>query len=286
MPSTYAHYVFGKKVLQSLPPELSALARGHRQLYDIGLHGPDILFYYRALTVNKVNSVGFGMHARPARGFFAPAKQRLAALPASLRAGAEVYLLGFVCHFALDSACHGYIEHKIAVSGVTHTEIESEFDRSLLLAQGIEPLSARLTGHIVPSAENAAAIAPFFEGVSAKQVQKALRSMLFYNGLLRAPCRPKRFFVNAALRLTGNYKEMHGMMIAKKPVPACADSNLRLLKLMNAAAGECVALAENLSAYLGGTAELSPAFDKTFGAPENWREIPVLPLREEESYEV
>ena len=162
MPSTYAHYVFGKKVLQSLPPELSALARGHRQLYDIGLHGPDILFYYRALTVNKVNSVGFGMHARPARGFFAPAKQRLAALPASLRAGAEAYLLGFVCHFALDSACHGYIEHKIAVSGVTHTEIESEFDRSLLLAQGIEPLSARLTGHIVPSAENAAAIAPFF----------------------------------------------------------------------------------------------------------------------------
>ena len=110
--------------------------------------------------------------------------------------------------------------------------------------------------------------------------------MLFYNGLLRAPCRPKRFFVNAALRLTGNYKEMHGMMIAKKPVPACADSNLRLLKLMNAAAGECVALAENLSAYLGGTAELSPAFDKTFGAPENWREIPVLPLREEESDEV
>ena len=73
MPSTYAHYVFGKKVLQSLPPELSALARGHRQLYDIGLHGPDILFYYRALTVNKVNSVGFGMHARPARGFFARA---------------------------------------------------------------------------------------------------------------------------------------------------------------------------------------------------------------------
>lgn len=236
----------------------------------------------------STRSIPLGSACTPAprADFSPPAKQRLAALPASLRAGAEAYLLGFVCHFALDSACHGYIEHKIAVSGVTHTEIESEFDRSLLLAQGIEPLSARLTGHIVPSAENAAAIAPFFEGISAKQVQKALRSMLFYNGLLRAPCPPKRFFVNAALRLTGNYKEMHGMMIAKKPVPACADSNLRLLKLMNAAAGECVALAENLSAYLGGTAELSPAFDKTFGAPENWREIPVLPLREEESYEV
>ena len=286
MPSTYAHYVFGKKVLQSLPPELSALARGHRQLYDIGLHGPDILFYYRALTVNKVNSVGFGMHARPARGFFAPAKQRLAALPASLRAGAEAYLLGFVCHFALDSACHGYIEHKIAVSGVTHTEIESEFDRSLLLAQGIEPLSARLTGHIVPSAENAAAIAPFFEGVSAKQVQKALRSMLFYNGLLRAPCPPKRFFVNAALRLTGNYKGMHGMMIAKRPIPACEDSNLRLMKLMRKAQDECLALIRNFVSYVDGKEELSPAFSRTFGPNGNWHEIPVLSVEEEKNYEV
>lgn len=285
MPSTYAHYVFGKKVLQALPPDLSALARGHRQLYDIGLHGPDILFYYRALTANKVNSVGFGMHARPARDFFAPAKEALASLPAPQRGAAEAYLLGFVCHFALDSACHGYIESKIAASGVTHTEIESEFDRSLLLSQGIEPLSARLTGHIFPSAENAAVIAPFFEGVNAKQVEKALRSMLFYNGLLRAPRAPKRFIVNTALRLTGNYKEMHGMMIAKNPIPACADSNLRLSKLMNRAVGECVALAENLSSYLAGGAELSPAFGKTFGAPENWREIPVLSVKEEKAYE-
>ena len=40
----------------------------------IGLHGPDILFYYHVLTNNKVNAVGFGTHARPAKEFFAPAK--------------------------------------------------------------------------------------------------------------------------------------------------------------------------------------------------------------------
>lgn len=134
MPSTYAHYKFGKQVLEQYPAPLADAVRAHRQLYNIGLHGPDILFYYKALTNNPVNAVGFGMHGKPAREFFAPAKEAYAA--AEDKGSALAYLLGFVCHFALDSACHGYIENKIAVSGVTHTEIESEFDRSLLLQDG------------------------------------------------------------------------------------------------------------------------------------------------------
>ncbi len=284
MPSTYAHYKFGKTVLEQYPAPLAKIVREHRQLYNIGLHGPDILFYYRALTNNPVNAVGFGMHAKPAREFFAPAKQAYAA--AEDKGAALAYLLGFVCHFALDSACHGYIENKIAVSGVTHTEIESEFDRSLLLQDGREPLSAKLTYHIVPGEGNARVIAPFFAGVSAKQVQKALRSMLFYNELLRAPHQPKRGFVRLCLRLTGNFKEMHGMMLAKQPIPACEDSCLRLSKLMDKAVGRCVFLSENVAAYVKGEEELLPEFNKTFGPPENWRDIPVLPLKEEQSYEV
>lgn len=284
MPSTYAHYKFGKTVLEQYPAPLAKIVREHRQLYNIGLHGPDILFYYRALTNNPVNAVGFGMHAKSAREFFAPAKQAYAA--AEDKGAALAYLLGFVCHFALDSACHGYIENKIAVSGVTHTEIESEFDRSLLLQDGREPLSAKLTYHIVPSEKNARVIAPFFAGVSAKQVQKALRSMLFYNELLRAPHQPKRGFVRLCLRLTGNFKEMHGMMLAKQPIPACEDSCLRLSKLMDKAVVRCVLLSENVAAYVKGEEELLPEFNKTFGPPENWRDIPVLPLKEEQSYEV
>ena len=286
MPSTYAHYVFGKEVLSGLPAPLAALARKHRQLYDIGLHGPDILFYYRVLTANEVNAVGYAAHGRPGRAFFAPAMEHISGLSGQERERAEAYALGFLCHFALDAACHGYIENKIALSGVTHTEIESEFDRFLLLREGREPLSARLVEHIVPSAENAAVIAPFFAGVDAKHIKKALRSMRFYNALLRAPHQPKRGFVRLCLRLTGNFKEMHGMTIAKLPIPACADSNLRLAKLMARARGECLALADNFFACLAGEGELSLAFGRTFGPPENWREIPVLDLEEEKKYEV
>ena len=85
--------------------------------------------------------------------------------------------------------------------------------------------------------------------------------------------------------LSGNWKEMHGMMIAKQPIPACRDSNLRLEKLMKKAEGECLSLLADYRAYLAGQ-PLSSAFDRTFGAGEGWQNIPVLSEQEEKNYEV
>ena len=150
MPSTYAHRLFGEEMLPLYPAAVAEAARARRALFDIGLHGPDLLFYYKVLKADPVNAVGYRLHGLPGRDFFGPAKGVWEASPD--RGGALAYLLGFVCHFALDSDCHGYIENKIARSHVTHTEIESEFDRFLLEKQGIEPLSARLVGHIRPTA--------------------------------------------------------------------------------------------------------------------------------------
>ena len=42
----------------------------NRELFDIGLHGPDILFYYRALIPNSVSGQGYGMHKQMADLFF------------------------------------------------------------------------------------------------------------------------------------------------------------------------------------------------------------------------
>ncbi len=284
MPSTYAHYVFGKQMLERFPRQLAEIARDRRELYDIGLHGPDILFYYHPLRLNKVNKVGFGTHEKTGREFFTRAKE--ACLRSFDREGATAYVLGFLCHFALDTECHSYIENKIAVSNVRHTEIESEFDRMLLEKQGIDPLSAKLTGHIVASKRNAETIAPFFAGVTDQQVLKSLRSMLRISELLRAPHACKRFFVETVLHLSGNYREMHGMMMAKKPIEACRDSNLRLEKLMRKAQDLCVKLAENFMRFLKGEEPLCDTFDRTFGPNGNWKEIPVLSEQEEIEYEV
>ena len=50
MPTTYTHYRFGMDVLSQLPDSLKKEIEKNLSLYHIGLHGPDILFYYKALS--------------------------------------------------------------------------------------------------------------------------------------------------------------------------------------------------------------------------------------------
>ncbi len=57
MPTTYAHDLFGKEVYRRLPADMKALIRRHGELYRIGLHGPDILFYYM-VSKNPVTQFG------------------------------------------------------------------------------------------------------------------------------------------------------------------------------------------------------------------------------------
>lgn len=286
MPSTYAHFVFGKKVFRKQPEKVRELIRNNRWLYLIGLHGPDILFYYKALTSNPVNTVGFSQHDRPAAEFFEPAAAVCSRLSGGRREAALSYLLGFICHFALDSMCHGYVEKKIHVSGISHTEIEVEFDRMLMVRDGLDPLRHSLTGHIRPTAGNAAVIADFFPDITQEQAERALRSMVWYNRLLLAPGAGKRALICAVLKLSGNYEAMRGQLVNRTTNPACLDSSIRLEKLMEKAVPLSVRLSGNFLDFLEKSGRLDPYFEKTFGAGSGWREIPVLSLQEELRYEV
>ena len=75
MPSTYAHFRFGQEVYKELLPKCRTVIDAFRPLYDIGLHGPDILFYYHALQPNAVSAVGFEAHERPGRDFFSAPRE-------------------------------------------------------------------------------------------------------------------------------------------------------------------------------------------------------------------
>lgn len=44
MPTTYAHDLFGQRVYTFLTPEIKQVIRKNKNLFRIGLHGPDILF--------------------------------------------------------------------------------------------------------------------------------------------------------------------------------------------------------------------------------------------------
>ena len=155
------------------------------QLYLIGLHGPDILFYYKPLRPNPVNQIGYDLHGHSGKEFFERAKNIINSQKE--KEPFLAYTYGVLNHFALDVSCHGYIDEKIAASGISHTEIEVEFDRMLMLMDGKDPLRQNLTEHIVPCMENAEVIRWFYPKTTPADVREALKGMITYNNMLIAP---------------------------------------------------------------------------------------------------
>ncbi len=155
-----------------------------------------------------------------------------------------------------------------------------------MVRQGLDPLRHGMTAHIRPSAGNARVIAPFFRNVTAGQTEQALRSMIRYHQLLLAPGRIKRGMICAVLKLSGNYESMHGLLINRNTNPDCVDSSLRLTKLMEQAVQAGRELCGNFLECAEGKNTLDPYFNRTFDAERGWEKIPVLPVGEEQSYEV
>ncbi|HEX3076950.1 MAG TPA: zinc dependent phospholipase C family protein [Lachnospiraceae bacterium] len=266
MPSTYAHYRLGREVFATLPENIRKQIEPYRELFNIGLHGPDILFYYKPMFPNRVNQTGFGMHDRIALPLF----ERWGEMIGSKEDPRPyfAYLYGFICHYVLDSECHGYIDEKIAQSGIAHTEIEGELDRELMLKDGHDPTTHYLTEHIQPSRRNCEVIADFFENVTADEVQKAIRSMKWYNGLLRAPHKGKRLFVYSFLLITGNYREIHGLVINYKPNLNCMDSTEILTGMYEKAFKQSLKLIREYEECILEGIPLNTRYRLTFGSQE------------------
>ena len=74
MPAIYAHKMFGERILSCLSRERFPEIFAHPEAFALGLHGPDVLFYYRPLHKNPVSAKGDAMHEASAAPFFARAR--------------------------------------------------------------------------------------------------------------------------------------------------------------------------------------------------------------------
>ncbi len=264
MPAIYAHYRMGQEVRKQLKGTAAQAVEAYPQPYLIGLHGPDILFYYKPLSGGEINREGSLMHDRSGRCFFERAARIIREGEASDRLAYLSYTCGFICHFALDVSCHGYIAQK-EKSGITHSEIESEFDRELMVMDGLDPVSHRLTDHLVASLENGRIIAPFYSvPVQPEDIRKAIKGMIFYSGVFLAPGRAKRGLVDLALRLSGHYQWLRGLMINYEKNPACDDSCKKLLELYGKAQVLAVRLIAEYEDYLEGKHPLDGIYEYNF----------------------
>ncbi len=272
MPTTYTHYKFGREVLKALPDPIARVAGTYRQLYDIGQHGPDILFYYiRTLHKCSVNDQGYNMHREMADEFFNHGLEVVK--QEKNHTAARAYMYGFICHFALDSECHPYVEKMIQESGVTHNEIEMELDRYLMVQDGLDPVTYLRTPHIYPTMRNAKVIAPFFKDLTPSQVQGALRGMISSHKLFISPGQTKRNIIFAIMRLARQYDHLHGVIVSLTPNPVCEEYNQILMQQFEKAVPLAVELIEDFIYSLVDGRPLPERFHRTFGAGENWEEL-------------
>lgn len=260
MPATYAHQLFGNLVFDALPDIFREKTAREKDLYNIGLQGPDILFYYHPLKSNPVSRLGHEMHQETGKVFFSKAVSALKAPDGVGEAGeasglqpetgiadpAMIYLYGVLCHFALDSACHGYINAYEKEHGVSHCDIEGELDRYLIMQEGRDPLQEVLTKDFHPSERSAGIITPLYRGLDKKTVYKALKSFPRFHTLLYCPGslpgNAKRNTLYAGLKLIGQYDSLRGHIISKEENPGCADSDAEILRRLQDAVPAAVKL--------------------------------------------
>lgn len=70
MPAAFAHDLYGRKVYMEADPVIKRIIKKERYCFLLGAHGPDVLFFYKALGKNKVNQKGVRMHEEPAAKLF------------------------------------------------------------------------------------------------------------------------------------------------------------------------------------------------------------------------
>ena len=226
MPSTYAHYRFGQDVLKVLPTKYRNSLSQEEDLFNIGLHGPDLLYYYKPFSHHPLHAEGNRMHHLTGREFFTEASDIFLSHRSPIADYA--YLCGYLCHYALDRACHGYINNLAANGQVSHEEIESEFDRTLLEEDHIDPIRTNLASHIHASRRAAKVISPYIKGATTKEIYSGIRSLWGFNLLLTMPGRIGYRQVDSLLKHLPAYPMIHGHMINIDPNPLCAQSNIDL----------------------------------------------------------
>lgn len=259
MPGLYAHFLFGVKVKALLPENLAKVIETHREEYLLGLQGPDLLFYYRPLKRKPVT--GGRIHWEPAAGFL---EHAVSVLQEGSDDGALAYIIGFICHFTLDSGCHPTVRYSMKRDGVTHAAIETEFDRLLMRRQRIDPKSFS-PKPLIPRGKGATdCAAPFYPDAARRQLDRSLFVMRCCVTVLYSPRKTPKRLLRGLIFLSGFSKKGKGLVAGEAPNPQCAEAMERLLPVFSESMMTALEQIENFLAAVQGAAPLNARFARNF----------------------
>ncbi|MBQ7800919.1 MAG: zinc dependent phospholipase C family protein [Oscillospiraceae bacterium] len=260
MPSHYAHYRFGTQVLATLPADVRRPIQRFRRLYDVGLHGPDLFFYHNFLAKDTVVALGLKYHHQTGREYFTRVCKRLRLEPTE---AGIAYLYGVLAHYCLDSVCHPFVLEQTAGGMISHTELETEFDRYLLTLDGKEqPHTFDNSRHMKLTRGECVTVSEFYPPATPDNVLRSLKSMTWFTKNTAVPEGAKRGALKKGLSLTN--PAVRGMLMPTRPNRACAALDEPMLALYEQAVALYPKLVEQLMAHMTYNAVLGDDFGKTF----------------------
>ena len=187
MPAHYAHYRFGKEVLASMPAQQRQCVQRFRRMYDMGLNGPDIFFYFNPYWKTATGDLGEAFHRQSGRELFARAAN------AATSEAAQAYLYGLLAHYCLDSACHPYVQKLEDIGEAQHVPLESEFERYLLLLdKEPAPQTYDVSKFWKLTRGECMTVAALYPGTTGGKIDQCIRSMVFSVKFLQHPSRTAR----------------------------------------------------------------------------------------------
>jgi len=194
MPSCMAHYQFGQEIAQTLNLTLRQLVTVYKNEFDIGLQGPDVFFSYQMLRNPGLLRYGIKSHSYSANQMFAPL---LAEKPQ--KASFFAYVLGLLCHYFLDSACHPYIFANCR-NVTEHWKMEAAYDKAIMRRYGYGT-----ERHLfVPAAMlDYAAIAMTWPNINERTIETTIRATHAYK---------KMFDTKRALIVIGRLCKSYGKL--------------------------------------------------------------------------
>lgn len=258
MPSNYAHHRFGFHALETLNSGMRRPIQRFRRVFDVGLQGPDLFFFYNPFWKNPMSQMGSALHQKTGREFFTAACAALKNAPSEM---GTVYLYGLLGHYCLDSLCHPYVQEKDTAGSVRHAELETDFDRYLLRLDGkIPPHLQCINEHMHLTRGECVTVSQLFPGTTPAQVNQSIRNMRIQTRLLAMK---NRSLLQGVLKFTNQNVQDHVM--AAKPNPRCERLNPELLALYNIAVQRYSTMLEQLIAHMDQGSPLGEEFDAIFG---------------------
>ncbi len=261
MPTNYAHYRFGSQILPNLPADVRRPIQRFRPLFDMGLHGPDIFFFYNFYMDNPLIRLGKKMHQMTGRDFFGAVCRRLRLEPTE---GGQAYLYGLLAHYCLDSVCHPFVLEQTADGKFGHTELETEFDRYLLALDGNPtPETVDLSRHMKLTKGECVTVAGFYPGVTPGNVLQSVQTMAYVTRMLAIPKgSSRRLMQKAAGAVVSKFAPF---IMPSSPNVSCAHLDQELNRLYEEALALYPILLEQLTAHITYNAPLGETFEKPFG---------------------